>query len=98
MGIADLATVLSELYPCRSKWYLLSIQLRVDMGSLDRFKVQYTDSRDLLREVIKTWLTTSDNPTWEAMAQALKSPIIEESRLAMELQQKYCSSGPVDGE
>ena len=100
LGIADLATVLSELHPCRAKWYHLGIQLQVDVGSLDRFKVQYTDRGDQLLEVIKTWLTTSKNPTWEAMFEALKSPVIGEGRLAMELQQKYCSSGqqPMDGE
>lgn len=100
LGIAGLATVLSELFPCCAKWYNLGLQLQVDVGSLDRFKVQYTDPGDQLREVIKTWLTTSKNPTWGVIVEALKSPIIEESRLAIKVQQKYCSNSqlPVDGE
>ena len=98
MGSADLATVLSELFPCRAKCYDLGIQLRVDLGSLDSIKVQYTDPRDQLREVIKTWLTTSKNPTWEVIVEALKSPIVEEGRLAMDLQQKYCSSSQLPSE
>jgi len=51
------------------------------------------------REVIRTWLTTSDTPTWRVIVEALKSPVTGEGWLAMDLQQKYCSSGqqPVDG-
>ena len=43
------------------------------MGGLDQFEVQYNDPGDQLREVIRMWLITSENPTWEAMAQALSS-------------------------
>ena len=93
-------TVLNDIYPCRAKWYNLGIQLRVVVGTLDCFKVQYGDPGDQLREVLRMWLTSSDNPTWMALTEALKSPVIEETKLARELQKKYCSSRqrPVDGE
>jgi len=100
LGIANLAKVFNEIFPCRAKWYNLGLQLQVDVGTLDCFKAQYGDPGDQLREVARMWLTTSDNPTWQAMVEALKSPVIEEARLAKELQQKYYSNGqpPVDGE
>lgn len=100
LSIADLVTVLNDTFQCRAKWYNLGIQLRVVVGTLDCFKVQYGDPGDQLREVLRTWLTSSDNPTWMALTEALKSPVIEETRLARELQTKYCSSRqrPVDGE
>ena len=98
LGIADLATILNDIFPCRAKWYNLGIQLRVDLGTLDCFK-HYCDPSDQLREVVRTWLTTSESPTWVAMVDALKSPFIGETRLAMELQRNYYSSGhpPVYG-
>jgi len=40
LGIADLATVINDTFPCRAKWYNLGIQLRVDVGTLDSIKVQ----------------------------------------------------------
>ena len=100
LGIADLATVFSDTYPCRAKWYNLGLQLRVDVGTLDCFKIQYSDPGNQLREVLRTWLTSSGNPTWGSMVEALKNPVIDEAQLAKELQQKYCPSGqpPVDGE
>ena len=73
LGIADLATVLNELLPCCAKWYDLGIQLRVDIVSLDRVNIQYYYPREKLREVIRMWLTTSDNPTWEAMVETLEA-------------------------
>ena len=63
------------------------------MGTLDCFQVKYGDPGDQLREVLRTWLTTSEKPTWGGMIEALKSPVIEEALLAKELQQKYCPSG-----
>ena len=100
LGTADLATVLNDTFSCRAKWYNLGVQLRVDVGSLDCLKAQYSDAGDQLREVLRTWLTTSKSPTWMAMVEALKSPVNGEVQLAKELQQKYCSSGhpSVDGE
>jgi len=49
--------------------------------------------------VLRRWLTTSDNPTWEVIVEALKSPAIGKAVMAWKLQQKYCCSGqpPVDG-
>ena len=69
------------------------------MSTLDCIKVQYDDPGDQLREVVKAWVKSIDNPTWEGMIEALKSPVVDDSLLAMELQQKYCFSGqpPVDG-
>lgn len=100
LGITDLATVLNDIFPCRAKWYNLGVQLRVDVGTLDSFKAQYGDPGDQLREVMRTWLTTSDNPTWGAMAEALESPVIGEAQLAKKLQQKHYCTGqpPVHGE
>ena len=99
LGITDLATVHNDTYMCRAKWYDLGIQLRVDVGTLDCFKVQYSDPGDQLREVLRTWLTTSESPTWVALVEALETSVIKEARLARELQQKYSSQQPpVDGE
>ena len=63
LGIADLSTVFGVTFPCRAKWYNLGIQLQVDVGTLDCFKVQYNDPGDQLRGVVRTWLMSKD-PTW----------------------------------
>ena len=74
----------------RVKWYPLGIYLRVRIGTLDRIKVQFRDPRDQLREMLKTWLTTSDNPSWEMLIDALNSPGVQDFMLADFLEAKYC--------
>ena len=102
LGIDDLATVHNDIYSCRAKWYDIGLQLRVDVGTLESFKVDHQGSGNQLREVINAWLTstTSKNPTWRVLAETLSKAAIGEAKLAKELQQKYCSSGqpPVHGE
>ena len=66
----------------------------MDVCWLDWFKVQYGDPVHKLREVIRTWLTTSDTPTWRVIVEALKSPVTGEGQLAMDLYNK--STAPVD--
>ena len=93
LGIADLRTLMNETFPCRAKWCNLGIQLRVDTGTLDGLRVQFSDPGDQLREVLRAWVTTSNSPTWSTLAEALRSPVIGENQLAREVQQKYCPDG-----
>ena len=93
LGNADLRTLINETFTCRAKWSNLGIQLRVDMGTLDCLRVQFSDPGDQLREVLRAWVTTSDSHTSETLAEALRSPVIGENQLAREVQQKYCPDG-----
>ena len=72
------------------RWYNLGLQLGVRPETLDRIRARFNDPRDQLREVLKTWLTTSDNPSWKALTDALKSPAMGANRLAGSLETKYC--------
>lgn len=51
--------------------YSLSIQLKLDVGILDSYKVQYDDPGDQFGEIIRAWLTTSEIPTWGAVVETL---------------------------
>lgn len=59
----------------RDRRYNLGLQLKVSSrpGTLDRIRVQFSDSREWLPEMLKTWLTTGDNTSWKALTDALKS-------------------------
>ena len=72
-----------------AQWYLLGLQLKVKTGTLDRFRAQFSDPRDLLMEMLKTWLTTSDNTTWKTLTDALSSRSVGASQLAGVLEKKY---------
>ena len=77
-------------------WYNLGLQLGVRPETLDTIRAQFSDSRDRLLEMLKTWLTTSDNTTWKALTDALKSRSVNESSTADYLESKYCPMKDMD--
>ncbi len=93
----DLATVLTELREVRADWYDIGLALNLTPGDLDAIKGPYKDPKECLRETIKEWLNTSPDPSWKAIAQALRSPIVNRVILANLLEQEFCThdrSGP----
>ena len=77
-----------------AKWYNLGLQLNVRTGTLDKIKTEFPDPNDQLREMLKVWLNSSDNPTWKTLIDGLRSRIVGASQLAGDLETKYC---PLDG-
>ena len=86
----DLGCVLEEVLDVSAQWYQLGLQLKVKTGTLDRFRAQFSDPKDLLMMMLKTWLTTSDNTTWKTLTDALRCRSVGASQLAGELEKKYC--------
>ena len=78
------------------QWYYLGLQLKVGPETLDTIKAQFSDSRDQLREMLKTWLTTSDNTSWKTLTDALNSRSVNESSTADYLESKYCLTKNMD--
>ena len=74
----------------RDRWYNLGLQLKVRPGTLDRIRVQFSDSRERLLEMLKAWLTTIDNASWKAITDALKSQSVGSYQIADYLESKYC--------
>ena len=73
----------------RECWYRLGLQLKVRIATLDRIKAQFSDSTHQLLEVLKTWLTDSDNTSWKTLTDALRSRSVGKSQLAADLEAKY---------
>ena len=74
------------------RWYKLGLELNFKNKALNRIHGHALshDPRDQLLEMLKTWLTTSDNPSWKTLTDALKSPRVGANRLAGGLERKYC--------
>ena len=72
----------------RSQWYDLGLYLGIQ--TVERIRVQFPDPRDRLLEVLKTWLTTSDNTSWKSLSDTLRSKSVEAYQLAGGLERKYC--------
>ena len=92
LSVNDLPVVREELNDVRAKWYDVGMQLRVSVATLDAIKKLYNDPSDCLMETLKTWLKTYPSPTWSNIVDSLGSSVVDEVRLADNLERKYCSA------
>ena len=86
----DLGRVLEELMDISAQWYNLGLQLQVSTGQLKKISEQFSDPSHKLREMLNDWLANSDNTSWKTLTSALKSKSVGASRLAGDLETKYC--------
>ena len=74
----------------QTKWYNLGLQLNLKVSTQDWIKTQFSDPREQLLEMLKTWLITTLKPSWKTLTDALRSRNVGESQLADDLEAKYC--------
>ena len=90
LSVNDLHVIMEELADVRAKWYNIGIQLGVNVGTLKAIEKQYSDPSDCLRETLMTWLKAYPPPhTWSKVLEALRTKIVGEAKLAVDLEQKY---------
>ena len=86
----DLGCVLEGVLDAAAQWYNLGLKLKVRTATLDSIQEDFTATQHRLREMLKAWLNTGDNPSWNTLIDALKSPLVGASQLAAALETKYC--------
>ena len=71
------------VFDARAKWYYIGLELNIDAASLDAIeKENPRDVQDCLRALLKKWLRRAKpEPTWGALMEALKSPLVDEGHL-----------------
>ena len=89
----DLLNVMEELADVRAKWYNIGLGLGVSVGTLDGIHAEHSNTSDCLRETLKKWLNSyPPHPTWSKVVEALRTKIVDKTRLATDLECKYCSA------
>ena len=70
-------------WDARSKWYNIGLELNIDQGTLDVIEGDNKGIDKQFRAMLTTWLkTVNPRPTWEALAEALRSPTVGYEHLA----------------
>ena len=78
-------------YEARAKWYHIGVELKLSVGTLDAIRSDFSNSTDCFTEMCSTWLKRIDpRPSWEALTEALESPVVGEGHLAQQLRDKCC--------
>ena len=91
LSINDLGAVWEAAFESRTKSYDIGLILKVPVDTLDSIAAQFDAPREKFREILKVWLKTATKPTWQAVVDALRSPIVGESSLATNIEAKYCT-------
>ena len=79
-----LTTTLDE-----TNWFMLGVQLNVDRAKLNRIQMDYPGrAQQCQYHMLHTWID-SGNATWSELVTALRSPLINNKKLAQEIEQKY---------
>ena len=79
----DLRIVQRAAWDARAKWYNIGLELEIDSGTLDVIERNSKDIDSCFRAMLTTWLKMVDpKRTWEALAEALRSPTVGYEHLA----------------
>ena len=90
---SHLHIVQNAIHGAQAKWYLIGVGLQVNVSTLDNIKSTCTtSSTECLCQVLIQWLKAIDpKPTWRALVDVLRTPVIDEKQLAADLAKQYCS-------
>ena len=84
--------LLNTLLPKSARWNLIGIQLGLSQDELDIIRANSIDVRECLERVLQKWFNSSPNPTWKDVITALKTPALDELKLAQEIEEKLVIS------
>ncbi len=74
-------------YVKSTEWYKLGLELKVDVYLLDVIYKSESDNQDQLRRMFQEWLNRTEEPTWEAVVQALTA--IGQDMLARRIEEQF---------
>ena len=89
----NLKTVLNALHSVSYKWSDIGLQLDVPKYQLSIIEGDTTGVKKRLQAMLEYWMNNATDPlpSWKVLVNALKAPVVGESRLAKELEETYCS-------
>ena len=87
MNITHLYCVQVAIWDARAKWYSIGLGLGLSADTLDAIaKAHQQQPEECVIDTIKQWLRNDDpQPTWEALSDALRSPVVGYAHLAEKL-------------
>ena len=72
----------------RKKWYKIGLQLGLPPGDLDSIKeFQHNDPDHCITATLNVWLTSSYQPSWSSLAEALRATSVGYCDLADQIDQ-----------
>ena len=77
LSVIDLKAVAKMVWPARSKWFHIGVELGIDLGTLEAIRNDYCSSKECFTTMLTEWLRMNDPvPSWRALVDALKSKLV----------------------
>ena len=92
LTIDDLGVVREELYEARTKCYDIGLALKLPVATLDSIEGQFDNHSEKLREILKVWLKTATEHSWQDIVDVLKRRVVAEPKLASDIEAKHCTT------
>ena len=88
----DEKMLLKELAKVQTKWFEIGIQLDIEGSKLKTFECDYPSTSRRMIETLNYWFGRNTNVpvSWEFVITVLNDPLVDESGLAKQIQEKYC--------
>ena len=94
--IADLKKVYRTTFEARDEWKNILLELEVSSATIDSIGVRcHDDPKNCYREGLKEWLEGGER-SWKDLVEALSSPIVGHSDIAMVIQRDNIQSVGTD--
>ena len=88
-------SVLEEILEAKTSAQFIGLKLKLEKHVVDGIHMKYSDPQVRLYNIIEEYLNLLEPiPTWKAIADALRSPLVNLPRLAKKIEIKYCSLVP----
>ena len=95
LGPDDAVSVLEEILEAKTHARYIGLKLQLPTHIVDGICVMYSDPKDHLHRIIEEYLKqVAPTPTWSAIADALKSPLVNLPHLAKRIEDKHCVPVP----
>ena len=79
------------LYPARASWYVIGVELEVNISTLQAFNKDHGSVDEKLGAVINHWLCKSTNKSWTVLAEAMGSGTVNQEDIKERIIAKYCA-------
>ena len=89
----DIFEIQEEAWDARSKWSNIGLGLRLPPSDLDVIEKDQGDTDDKFSKMIRKWLRTGKNCTWESLCKVLEARSIGKAHIAKEIRRQKCAVG-----
>ena len=91
----DLADVMTEIVEAQNQSRYIGLKLKVTDYIVEGIHLTYQQPKDRLYYILLEFLKQVDpEPTWRAIADALKSKLVRLPQLAKKIEEQYCDRLP----